>query len=93
MKTIPVDVAVETFAGDFYQFLSVNEDVLTAAVVKATGDAVALSLVNTESAALVIPWKLIKRILCVPVDVEEREDAWETFWEYGDFGETRASHE
>lgn len=76
------DVAVETNEGDYFQFLNVREDVLKAALDTALADKTALSLVSTDSCALVIPWKLIKRIIYVPTEAEEREDAWITLWEH-----------
>lgn len=75
------DVAIETNEGDYFQFLNVCATALRQALDKALADGAALSLVNTDSCALVIPWKLIKRIIYVPVEAEEREDAWVTLWE------------
>lgn len=76
------DVAIETNEGDYFQFLNVREDVLKAALDTALADGAALSLVSTDSCALVIPWKIIKRIIYVPTEAEEREDAWITLWEH-----------
>lgn len=75
------DVAVETTDGNYYQFINVREDVLAAAVRKGAADRVALSLVNTDSAAIVIPWRFIKRITYAPVDVAEYDEAWLLYWE------------
>lgn len=75
------DVAIETAEGDFFQFLNMKATVLRDAVDKALADGAVLSLVNADSCALVIPWRLIKRIIYVPVEAEEREDAWVTLWE------------
>lgn len=75
------DVAIETPEGDFFQFLNVRAPDLQKAVAKALADGAALSLVNKDSCALVIPWKLIKRIIYVPAEAEERDDAWITLWE------------
>ncbi len=80
------DVAVETNEGDYFQFLNVREDVLKSALDTALADGAALSLVNIDSCALVIPWKLIKRIIYVPTEHEEREDAWVTLWEHAPSG-------
>jgi hypothetical protein len=76
-----VDVSVETNEGDFFQFLSVPKEDLEVAVAKAELDGVALSLVSSDSAALVVPWKLVKRVAYVPVVSEDRDDAWLTIWE------------
>lgn len=77
-----IDVAIETDNGDYFQFLNVQKGVLGCALDKALEDGAALSLVNIDSCALVIPWKLIKRIIYVPAEAEEREDAWLTLWEH-----------
>ena len=75
------DVAIETREGDFFQFLNVRAHDLLQALEKVLADGTALSLVNTDSCALVVPWRLIKRIIYVPAEAEEREDAWVTLWE------------
>lgn len=76
-----IDVAIETDDGDFFQFLNVREVSLRQALDKALADEAALSLVNEDSCALVIPWKLIKRVTYLASEAEEREDAWLTLWE------------
>lgn len=76
-----IDVAIETNEGDFFQFLNVQEPVLREALDKALADGSALSLVNIDSCALVIPWKLIKGVTYLASGAEEREDAWLTLWE------------
>lgn len=81
MLTAVHDVAVETAEGDFFQFLNVRAPDLKQALDKALEDKAVLSLVNVDSCALVIPWKLVKRIIYVPAEAEEREDAWVTLWE------------
>jgi hypothetical protein len=75
------DVAIETNEGDFFQFLNVREEALKGALDQALADGSALSLVNIDSCALVIPWKLIKSITYLASGAEEREDAWRTLWE------------
>jgi len=75
------DVAIETEEGDFFQFLNVRAADLRKALANALADSSVLSLVNKDSCALVIPWRLIKRIIYVPAEAEERDDAWSTLWE------------
>ena len=76
-----VDVALETNEGDYFQFLNVRKGTLMEALDKALADGAALSLVNIDSCALVIPWKLIRGITYLASGAEEREDAWLTLWE------------
>lgn len=76
-----LDVALETDDGGYFQFLNVRAEALMLAVDQALADGVALSLVNADSCALVIPWKLIKSITYVDSSAEERDDAWTTLWE------------
>ncbi len=75
------DVAVETEDGGYFQFLNVYADSLLSAVTRALADGVALSLVNADSCALVVPWRLIKSVSYIASSAEEREDAWVTLWE------------
>ena len=75
------DVAIEVDDGGYFQFLNVPADTLKDAIDRALADGVALSLVNADSCALVIPWKLIKSVTYVASEAEEREDAWITLWE------------
>lgn len=76
-----VDVAIETVEGDLYQFPSVLEEVLRAAVDKAISDRLTLSVVNLASAALVIFWPTISRITFSDASIESADDAWELLWE------------
>jgi hypothetical protein len=76
-----VDVALETNEGDYFQFLNVRKGTLLDALDKALSDGAALSLVNIDSCALVVPWKLIRAITYLASGAEEREDAWLTLWE------------
>lgn len=76
-----VDVAVETAEGNFYQFLSVPMPSLLTAVERLAAGQV-LSLVNIDSAAIVVPGHVVSRILSVSVHVEARdEDSWSVIWE------------
>ncbi len=76
-----VDVAVETAEGNFYQFLSVPLPSLLRAVERVAVGQV-LSMVNIDSAAIVIPGRVIRRVLSVSVLVEARdESAWSVVWE------------
>jgi len=78
-----VDVAVENSEGSFYQFLYVEERILRAAVDKALVDGVALSLVSSDnSAALVIPWRSVQRVLHIDVSCESKQTTeWTVVWE------------
>jgi len=75
-----VDATVETTDGSFYQFPNVPEARLRAAVDKALGDGAALSVANLDSAALVIPWRLVRRVRYAPVTEASDED-WKLLWE------------
>jgi len=77
-----VDVAIETNEGNFYQFLSVSMPTLLKAVERTASDGVALSMVNIDSAAIVVPGHVIRRVLSVSVLVEARDEgAWSVVWE------------
>lgn len=77
-----VDIAVETREGNFYQFLGVSLHVLQEAVVKAEDDGTVLSIVNVDSAAIVIPWHTVHRVLFISETLEDRtDDSWTELWE------------
>lgn len=76
-----VDVAVETFEGELYQFPNMNEASLRQALTKALGDHTALSLVNLSGAALVVLWSTVCRITFAAVDAAVADDVWRTLWE------------
>ena len=77
-----VDVSVETIEGDHYQFVSVPETVVRAAVALAEADGGPLSMVNLDSAAIVIPWKSVRRVFYASVLADEADpDAWRILWE------------
>ncbi len=76
-----LDVAIEADGGGYFQFLNVRAKALKAALAAALVDGVAFSLVNEDSCALVIPWKLVVSITYVASEAEAREDAWVTLWE------------
>lgn len=75
-----VDATVETTDGALYQFPNVPEVRLRAAVDKALADGAALSVANLDSAALVIPWRLVRRVRYAPV-TEANDDDWKLLWE------------
>ena len=81
MSNEVVDVALETNEGDYFQFLNVRKNSLMEALDKALADGAAISLVNIDSCALVIPWNLIRSITYLASSAEAREDAWLTLWE------------
>lgn len=85
MKSMPdavVDVSIETSEGGTFQFANIRRDALLAAVQKALLDHVTLSLVSTDSAALVVPWALVRRVSYVSVLQEgENESDWIVIWE------------
>jgi hypothetical protein len=78
-----VDVAVENSEGNFYQFLYVDERALRAAVDKALADEVVLSLVSSDnSAALVIPWRSVQRVMHIDVRCEAKQETeWVVTWD------------
>lgn len=75
-----VDATVETTDGAFYQFPNIPEARLRAAVDKSVGDGAALSVANLDSAALVIPWSIVRRVRYAPV-TEADDDDWQLLWE------------
>lgn len=76
-----VDVAIETNEGNFYQFLSVPMPSLLRAIER-LGNGEVLSLVNEDSAAIVIPCHTIRRIQTVSVLLELRDEStWSLIWE------------
>jgi hypothetical protein len=82
MSTELVDVALETSAGDYFHFLSVEMSKLQAAVAKAESDGVVVSLVSSDSAALVVPWRLVKKVLYLSVHEEDCEfSAWNVLYQ------------
>lgn len=82
MSTELVDVALETNAGDYFHFLSVELSKLQAAVAKAEADGVTVSLVSSDSAALVVPWRLVKKVLYLSVHEEDCEfNAWSVLYQ------------
>lgn len=76
-----VDVTVETFEGDLYQFPNVREDILRQALAKSLVDGAVLSLVNLSGSALVVLWPTVLRISFLDVEADAAEDAWCTLWE------------
>lgn len=76
-----VDVAIETNEGNFYQFLSVPMSSLLQAVERLALGQV-LSMVNLDSAAIVVPGHTIRKIQTVSVLVEARDEtSWSVVWE------------
>lgn len=88
-----VDVAIESMGSMWYRFEDVRLDVLTAAVNRALSDETTLSMLNSEGAALVIPWRNVRSVNSADVDemidVEDGEDpedlrTWSLVWERTD---------
>jgi hypothetical protein len=76
-----VDVAIETNEGNFYQFLSMPMPALLRAIER-IGTGEVLSMVNLDSAAIVVPNHTIRKIQVVSVLVEARdESSWSIVWE------------
>jgi hypothetical protein len=78
-----VDVAIENKEGNYYQFLYVDEKVLRHAVERSVVADVALSMVSSDnSAAIVVPWQSVKRVLFIDVQREAREGTeWTVLWD------------
>jgi hypothetical protein len=76
-----VDVAVETFEGELYQFPNTSEASLRQALAKALGDQTVLSLVNLSGAAMVVLWPTVCRITFANIDADVVDDVWQTLWE------------
>jgi hypothetical protein len=78
-----VDVAIENKEGNYYQFLYVSEQVLRQAVERSVGSNEALSMVSSDnSAAIVVPWQSVKRVLFIDVQREAREGTeWTVLWD------------
>jgi hypothetical protein len=78
-----VDVAIENNEGNYYQFLYVSEQVLREAVSRSVSDSGALSMVSSDnSAAIVVPWHSIRKVLFIDVQSEARAgNEWTTLWD------------
>jgi len=78
-----VDVAIENNEGNFYQFLYVSEQTLRGAVSRSASDGGALSMVSSDnSAALVVPWHSVRKVLYIEVQREARgESEWTILWD------------
>jgi hypothetical protein len=76
-----VDVAVETFEGELYQFPNMDEASLRQALAKSLGDRTVLSLVNLSGAALVVLWPTVCRITFAVIDADSVDDVWQKLWE------------
>lgn len=78
-----VDVAIQNNEGNFYQFLHVSEQILRDAVTRAVTDKGPLSMVSSDnSAAIVVPWSSVRKVLFIDVQREARgESEWTTLWD------------
>lgn len=78
-----VDVAIENNEGNYYQFLYVSEQTLRGAVSRSAADGGALSMVSSDnSAALVVPWHSVRKVLYIEVQREARgESEWTILWD------------
>ncbi len=87
-----VDVAIESTGCVWYNFEDVLEATLLRAIEKALADDTTFSIVNTEGAALVIPWRMVRSVsssdaewltiqgLLGDTEADEKR-AWQLNWE------------
>lgn len=65
-----IDVCIESVDCLWYRIDDVAADVFDKAVNRALSDGTTFSLLNTEGAALVVPWRAIRSLSCADVAEE-----------------------
>lgn len=66
-------VVVETLEGDLYRFPSMPSDMIKTAARSKSPSVTSLTLVNVSGATLVLPWRIVRRLVVGEEEVWHRD--------------------